>query len=399
MQNTITPLIQQYTVDFASNNNFLFVKGIQGDGYGTRYVDISLLNDIQPYIIDPDVVEVVIRGTKPDNKTVFNSCEIINSNTIRAEITQQMSAVAGKSDYEISIIAKEENRTLTSFPFFIMISKSSFDVGYVVSSDEFGLLIEKINKVNTLEVDITKIIEDTLELNQESRSQTESCRTATNEAIEATNSLKEFHETAEEAENQRVANEEKRQSDTDTAIQNAEKATQDAIDKIDVMDDLEQSIESAEAERVSAENERIQQAIDFANDEATRKANELIRIDHYNDSVISEEQRKKNEIIRQNQEEKRQADTQEALSETVAATNNANTATAYAKSVGDDLVARLNMGEFRGEKGDDGVIHTVSGQYAFQIIDDDLYMFYTEGDQPLDLEIDENGDLILNITE
>ena len=146
MQNTITPLIQQYTVDFASNNNFLFVKGIQGDGYGTRYVDISLLNDIQPYIIDPDVVEVVIRGTKPDNKTVFNSCEIINSNTIRAEITQQMSAVAGKSDYEISIIAKEENRTLTSFPFFIMISKSSFDVGYVVSSDEFGLLIEKINK-------------------------------------------------------------------------------------------------------------------------------------------------------------------------------------------------------------------------------------------------------------
>ena len=37
MQNTITPLIQQYTVDFASNNNFLFVKGIQGDGYGTRY--------------------------------------------------------------------------------------------------------------------------------------------------------------------------------------------------------------------------------------------------------------------------------------------------------------------------------------------------------------------------
>lgn len=398
MTNAITPLIQQYTVDFASNNNFLFVKGIQGDGYGTRYVDISLLNDAQPYIIDKDVIEVVIRGTKPDNKSIFNECEIIDSNTIRAEITQQMSAVAGKGNYEISIIAKEENRTLTSFPFFIMISKSSFDVGYVVSSDEFGFLVDKINKVNTLEVNITKIIEDTLDLNEESKSQTESCRTATNEAIEATNSLKEFHDTAEEAESQRIANEEKRQSDTTTAIQNTEKATQDAIDQINIMSQLEQSIENSEAERASAENDRIQQAIDFASEEEIRKANEIIRIDNEEKRIISEEQRKKDEIIRQTQETKRQEDTQEALSETIVATNNANTATAYAKSVGDDLVARLNRGEFKGEKGDDGVVHTVSGQYAFQIIDDDLYMFYTEGDQPLDLEIDDNGDLILNIT-
>lgn len=397
MTNSITPLIQQYTVDFASNNNFLFVKGIQGDGYGTRFVDISLLNDAQPYTINPDDVEVVIRGTKPDNKSIFNACEIINDNTIRAEITQQMSAISGKSGYEISIIAKKENRVLTSFPFFIMISKSSFDVGYVVSSDEFGFLVDKINKVNTLEVDIVKIIEDTLELNEESKFQTESCKTATNEAIEATNSLKDFHSTAEEAENQRIANEEKRQSDTATAIQNTEKATRDAIGKINVMDELEQSIEDAEAERVSAENERIQQAIDFANDEETRKANELIRIDHYNDSVISEEQRKKDEIIRQNQETKRQEDAQEALSETITATNNANTATAYAKSVGDDLVARLNRGEFKGEKGDDGVVHTVSGQYAFQIVNDHLIMFYTEGDEPLDMEIDSNGHLILTV--
>lgn len=398
MADLITPLIQQYSVDFASNNNFLFVKGIQGDGYGTRYVDISLLNDTQPYTIDSNTVEVVIRGTKPDNKAIFNTCEIINSNTIRAEITQQMSAVAGKGNYEISIIAKDENRTLTSFPFFIMISKSSFDVGYVVSSDEFGLLIEKINQVNKLEIDITNIINDTLELNEESRLQTEKCETATTEAIDATNALKNFHDTAQEAENQRIENENKRQQDTATAIQNTVKATQEAIDQTNIMNELEASIKEAESERVIAENNRIQQAIDFANDEEMRKANELIRIEHYDNSVISEEQRKKNEIIRQTQELKRQTDTQEALNDSITATNNANAASAYAKSVGDDLTSRLNRGEFKGEKGDDGVIHTISGQYAFQIINDDLYMFYTEGDQPLDLEIDENGDLILNIT-
>lgn len=399
MTDSITPLIQKYTVDFASSNNFLFVKGMQGDGYGTRYVDIALLNNTQPYTINSDSIEAVIRGTKPDNKVIFNRCKIIDSNTIRAEITQQMSAVVGKGDYEISIMDKNENRTLTSFPFFIMISKSSFDVGYVVSSDEFGLLIEKLNKVNSLEVDITKIIEDTLKLNEESRSQTEFCRSATTEAIEATNSLMEFHDTAEEAENQRIANEEKRQFDTANAIQNTEEATQDARDKISVMNELEQSIEDAEAERISAENDRVQQSIDFANDEETRKENELIRIDHYNNSVTSEEQRKKDEIIRQTQEAKRQADTQETINNSIVATNNANTATAYAKSVGDDLVERLNRGEFKGEKGDNGVIHNISGQYAFQIIDDDLYMFYSEGEQPLDIEIDEHGDLILNFTE
>ncbi len=397
MPNSITPLIQQYTVDFSGNNNFLFVKGIQGDGYGTRYVDISLLNDTQPYIINPESVRVVIRGTKPDSTVVFNECEIINENTIRVEITQQMSAVSGKGNYEISIMALEENRTLTSFPFFIIISKSSFDIGYVVSSDEFGLLISQINKVDALEVNITKIIEDTLELNEESKAQVESCRAATNEAIEATDSLKEFQDTAEKAEIQRIKNEEERQSNTAIAIKNTEKATQDAIAQTNIMNELKESIENAESERETAENDRIQQSIDFANAEKIRKANELIRIDHYNDSVISEEQRKKDETIRQTQETKRQTDTQDALNKSIESTNNANTAATYARSVGDDLTARLRRGEFKGEKGNDGVISTISGQFAFQVVNDHLILFYNDGDTPPDFKINDKGRLILTI--
>ena len=61
------------------------------------------------------------------------------------------------------------------------------------------------------------------------------------------------------------------------------------------------------------------------------------------------------------------------------------------------MVDRLNRGEFKGDKGEDGVIHTVSGQYAFQIINDHLIMFYAEGDEPLDMKIDSNGHLILTI--
>ncbi len=150
MSNNIQPVIQKYNIDFASNNNFLFVKGVQGDGYGTRYVDLSFTNYGQPYLINESAVTIVIRGTKPDGNVIFNECEIIDKNTARVEITQQMSAIAGKTDYEISVMSNTENQSLTSFPFSIVISKSSFDVGYVVSSDEFGLLIKKINEVQGL---------------------------------------------------------------------------------------------------------------------------------------------------------------------------------------------------------------------------------------------------------
>ncbi len=396
-ENSIEPLIQSYAVDFASTNNFLFVKGIQGDGHSTRYVDITLLNESQPYLINPDAVEIVIRGTKPDTKVIFNECEILDANTIRVEITQQMSAIAGRSEYEISVIAKRENRALTSFPFFIVISKSAFDVGYVVSSDEFGLLVQKLNEVNKLNTDVSELIQETLSVIEESRTQTNECEAATNEAVDATDKLKAFHKDAQAAETTRRENEEKRQSDTAAAISNAEQATQNAISQTDTMKALEQEIEDAEAIRINAENERVLQAIDFANEEEKRRSNEVIRIENENERISAENIRISNEELRQAQEAKRETDFQNAINDSADATNRANTSASYAQSVGDDLTNRLNRGEFKGEKGDDGVIHTVSGQYAFQIINGDLYMFYTEGDEPLDLEMDENGDLILTI--
>lgn len=42
-------------------------------------------------------------------------------------------------------------------------------------------------------------------------------------------------------------------------------------------------------------------------------------------------------------------------------------------------------------------MHTIAGQYAFQIVGEDLILFYTDGDDPLDFQIDEAGDLILTI--
>ena len=217
MAESITPLIQSYTVDFASNNNFLFIKSVQGDGHTTRYADISLMNAGQPYIVNDDAVTVVIRGTKPDGTEIFNTCEVLDDHTIRVEITQQMSAVPGKVNCEISIMSNTENRVLTSFPFMIIVESSAFDVGYITSSDEFTLLIEKINAASK----------------------------ATEDAKEATADLKEFQETAEAAEGERVTAEENR------AEEGRVKAEEDRVK-------AEQGRVTAEQERVEAENEREQ---------------------------------------------------------------------------------------------------------------------------------------------
>ena len=208
------------------------MKGIQGDGYGTRYVDISLMNNGQPYTVNREAVTVIIRGTKPDNNMIFNECQILDNNTIRVEITQQMSAVSGRSNYEVSIMSNLENRALTSFPFFIIISKSSFDVGYVTSSNEFGLLVEKINQVHQIQADLSGLKSEMENVIQNSNEATDNCIEATENAINAT-------------------------QECNNATTDCIAATNTANDTIHAMNQLSNTVSDAEQIRIANENQRI----------------------------------------------------------------------------------------------------------------------------------------------
>lgn len=364
MPNAITPLIQQYTIDFASNNNFLFVKGIQGDGYGTRYVDISLMNNGQPYTVNNEAVTVAIRGTKPDNSIIFNECEILDNNTIRVEITQQMSAVAGKSNYEISIISNLENRTLTSFPFFIIVSKSSFDIGYVVSSDEFALLVDKINQVHKIQLDLSDL-KSTME------QATQDCNIATDNCIEATNEAKDATDQCKDATNNCIV------------------VTNTANETIDAMNTLHDTVSDAEQIRIANENQRI-------SNEDERKQNEI--------------DRKNAELQRQNTFETAILDVTSATAHANAAADSANTAaslagkaTERANNVSNDLENKVASGYFNGKDGKDGidgkdgVVTTIEGQIAFEIENENLMLYYNDADTPPDAHIDDSGCLILTV--
>lgn len=76
----------------------------------------------------------------------------------------------------------------------------------------------------------------------------------------------------------------------------------------------------------------------------------------------------------------------------------ANEAAENANDVAEDLIARRDAGEFDGPPGKDGVVNVIDGQFAFQIVGENLHMYY-EGEKAPDFEIDESGHLTLEIME
>ncbi len=133
---------QHYIVDFSSNNNFIQVPAVQGDGNETRYIEIEMIENGVPFEVDSDNDYVTIAGTKPDGKEIWNLCEITSSSTLKVEITYQMTAVVGRSDYEIVIFSKGTNNQIKSFPFILLVTPASFDPGYIISENEFEALAQ-----------------------------------------------------------------------------------------------------------------------------------------------------------------------------------------------------------------------------------------------------------------
>ena len=347
MSTTIQPLIQEYTVDFASNNNFLFVKAVQGDGHTTRYADISLMNNGQPYTVDESQVTAVIRGTKPDGTQIFNTCQILDKSTIRVEITQQMSAVPGKVDCEISIMSNTENRTLTSFPFFINVSPSSFDVGYIVSSNEFTFLIEKINEANQAISDANQATADLTELNNTVTEQ-EDARVEAEKQRESNEDIRKSNEkgrvSAEDArvkaENARVSAENARVEAENLRVEaekGREKAEEGRVAAEEARVEAENARVSAETTRTENEDARKQAEIGRENAEDTREANETIRKKNESTRAENENTRQSNETTRQSNEATRQSNESQRQADTAEAIANANAATTAAMEAVEDI--------------------------------------------------------------
>lgn len=139
--------IKEITVDLAGEMLFEYITAVQGDA-GSRFVKVQLLSNRQPYT-PPEGVTAVLRCKKPDEKTIFNDCTVGKDGIIKAELTEQMLAVAGNCRCEITLYGADES-TLTSVPFIVKVTSSAINPGSVTSADEFTALGKALAKVKSV---------------------------------------------------------------------------------------------------------------------------------------------------------------------------------------------------------------------------------------------------------
>lgn len=140
--------IKEITADLAGEMLFEYITAVQGDA-GSRFVKVQLLSNRQPYT-PPEGVTAVLRCKKPDGKTIFNDCTVGKDGTIKAELTEQMLAVAGNCRCEITLYGANES-TLTSVPFIVKVTTAAINPGSVTSADEFTALRKALAKVATVD--------------------------------------------------------------------------------------------------------------------------------------------------------------------------------------------------------------------------------------------------------
>lgn len=398
-------IYKHYIIDMSCNNNFVQVPTVQGDGNNVRGFEVELIANNVQYVVDPSKVRVCIAGTKPDTKQILNDCEVTSNGYILVDITQQMSAVAGRGDYCITLMDKDTSSLLTSFPFYILTTASAYNASKIVSSNEFQTLVSCINIVEKTKNDITTFLKD--------------ANTAESARVTAENTRKSNETTRISNENTRVT--------AETNRVNAENARVTA----------ENARVTAENARVTAENTRKTNETARINAETARATAESTRVSQENTRKSNENTRIANEVTRQNQEAERQRNTATAIANAEAATTDtrnattqANTQANYAKNMGDyakeqgdyanakggladvaatnansvanDLIAKRDSGFFKGDKGDpgrDGVVTTIDGMFALHINNaGHLIMTYNNVTSAPNFSINSDGHLIYTMS-
>ena len=259
--------LQQITIDINSDNNFQYVRAIQGDANG-YLAEITIVADGIPYEIDQSKT-ATLRGTKPDGKQIFNTCEITENNTILIKSTEQLTSTLGRSKYEISFYGKNNPSGETTFPFYIVVVESAVNAKTVVSSNEFTALQEAFanvdSKISTVDQSIVDM-NNTLNTANTTISEMNSLYSEVNKLkddVESSETVRQSNESL------RNTQEENRQNKTKSALDNLELEKTTAINEMKA--NVQSEVESMQTKTQDALN-NIANAIS-SSETATSNAN------------------------------------------------------------------------------------------------------------------------------
>ena len=147
--------IQRLTLDVNSTDSYKYVYGIQFDNK-SRILIIKLEESGKPFTPPPKCT-AMFRCLKPDGTSVLNSAIINSDGTIIAELTNQVLAVKGEVEADISLI--EGETVLSSATFKIEVEKVPASANQAISTNEFLILNQKIAEVNNAIDSITNATE------------------------------------------------------------------------------------------------------------------------------------------------------------------------------------------------------------------------------------------------
>lgn len=141
----------QISLNIQEHASHVILKAKRGDT--GRLLYIILMDGRNPYVLT-DECRAVFKAKKPDGKTLYNSCSIID-HVICYAFTPQTTSSVGRSECEIKVYGSD-NKLLTSAQFTLIVDEEVYDEdAELVSEKEFTELTDVLYKstalVNTVE--------------------------------------------------------------------------------------------------------------------------------------------------------------------------------------------------------------------------------------------------------
>lgn len=141
--------IRNITLDFY-NNTLITINAKQCD-HKLRGILATVSENGVPVVLDSSKVSAYVRCRKPDDKVVFDKCDIDSNGKVYIKLTNQILACAGKIAMDIIIVESITTTTyqkiissgvnvISTMTMYLNIVENVFPDEYIESTDEFSAL-------------------------------------------------------------------------------------------------------------------------------------------------------------------------------------------------------------------------------------------------------------------
>lgn len=173
--------IQNITTDFSrKNSSSVSVKQYDRN---TRFLIVKCTDNGKFVKLDKSSMACNAKILTPDDRAIFNSCEILEDGTVKVPLSENALFASGVANAELSVTDSSQSQRLGTMKFRIIIDSSVFGDDKIIASDEFSVLTDLINKVNK---DYTYVIAEAQKsANAAKTSETNAKKSETNAASSA----------------------------------------------------------------------------------------------------------------------------------------------------------------------------------------------------------------------